>query len=78
MFEAFIYLNDVATKRSPQTLLFWIVELIIGKVPRILHLRLRHILLEEKEKSKLQICKKTKDMMVLSIFIQLNVIIVFT
>lgn len=65
--QAFIYLNDVATKRSPQALLFWIVELIIGKVPRILHFRLRHILLEEKET--LQIYNKTiKNMIVLSVY----------
>lgn len=35
-----LYLNDVATKRSPQALLFRIVELIIGEVPGILHFRL--------------------------------------
>lgn len=38
------YLNDVATERPPQALLFRIVELIIGEVPRVLHFRLGHVL----------------------------------
>lgn len=39
-----VYLNDVATEGPPETLLFRIVELIIGEVPGILDFRLRHIL----------------------------------
>lgn len=42
------YLNDVATERAPQTLLFGIVELIVGQVPGVLHFRLGHILSWEK------------------------------
>lgn len=37
-------LNDVATERAPQALLFGIVELIIGEIPGVLHLRLGHVL----------------------------------
>lgn len=39
-----VYLNNVATKSPPETLLFWIVELIIGEVPWVLYFRLGHIL----------------------------------
>lgn len=39
-----VYLNNVATKSPPETLLFGIVELIIGEVPWVLYFRLGHIL----------------------------------
>lgn len=39
-----VHLNNVATKSPPETLLFRIVELIIGEVPWVLYFRLGHIL----------------------------------
>lgn len=40
------YLNDVASKGSSKSLLFGVVKLIIGEVPGILHLWLRHVLIQ--------------------------------
>lgn len=44
------YLDDVASKGPSKSLLFRVVKLIIGEVPGILHLWLRHVLTSVKQR----------------------------
>lgn len=55
------YLNNVATKSPPETLLFRIVELIIGEVPWVLYFRLGHILITQTPRLSVRITNRFKQ-----------------
>lgn len=49
-----VYLNNVATKSPSETLLLWVVELIVGEVPWVFDFRLGHVLTTEKPRFSVQ------------------------